>query len=234
MDTNTIHLSLQLVLPVFNEFAERAKLDVPLPLVTQRVTKFHNAKYSSTMMMTFDNQYRFVWRTMTNTEKLLIGTVTFDDHQQNVTRMDREKMYPILFHEKSLIGTNEAVLIASNCLVRLGYYNTNYFKTPPVVRQYAWSEDLYDANPKQPLKPLPYFDVFWPPVTPSGLDASFGDDYAFRIQVSGLSKKVVVFSRLMTTPVAESQSASSVEQLRMFETCPIPMLSHKLEMAQPP
>lgn len=222
MDTNIALLSLQLVLPAFNDFAERAKLDVPLPLVTQRATESHVSAYSPAVMIKFDKRYRFVWDTITNTETKLFGRIRFEDQQQNIARMDRAKAFPALSAQTSLIDTNEAVLIASNCLVRLGYYNTNWFKTPPVVKQYAWSEDLYEADPKMPLKPLPYFNVFWPPITPSGLDASFGDDFMFKIQISGLTKEVVELNRMMSCDVERSQKRPSKEWSQMLEVVPIP------------
>ena len=53
MDTNLILLSLQLVLPAFNNFAQKADLGIPLPLEQKQVTKTNTAKYGSSVMAIF-------------------------------------------------------------------------------------------------------------------------------------------------------------------------------------
>ena len=217
MDTNTLLLSLQLVLPAFNQFAQKADLGINLPLEPERITKSQTAKYSASLMAMFDGRYRFVWNTITNTTTNLLGIINFEDHQNSLARMDRPKTYPLLASKKSLIDTNGALILASNCLLRLGYYNTNWFQIPPVVKQYAWSKNPDD--PSLPLTPLPFFSVIWSPVRPFGFIDGV-EEYAFKLEVSGVDKRIVAFSRLSSAWIERCQNAPIAEQLKMLACCP--------------
>jgi hypothetical protein len=216
MDTNLILLSLQLVLPAFNNFAQKADLGIPLPLEQKQVTKTNTAKYGSSVMAIFEGRYRFLWHTITNTPTNLLGSINYEDHQASLARMDRPKMFPLLAAKKSLIDTNGALLIASNCMWRLGYYNTNWFRVPPIVKQYAWSEN--PDNSSIPLTPLPYFSVVWSPIRPFGFIEGI-EEYAFKLEVSGLDSRIVSFNRLISASIERCRIASVEEQLKMFESC---------------
>jgi len=184
MDTNVILLSLQLVLPAFNDFAEKAQLDVKLPLEMARATKSNVGKNNRGVLMVFDQRYQFNWHSSTGSW----GSINFYDRKFSTPWVDREKMLPWLVKQKSLIGTNEAILIASNCLHRLGFDRPEWVSLPPTITQFTFSPDL-----KTPHLPLPLFSVRWFPRTPhEGLDA-----YAFEIQVSGLDRRIIGFGQLI-------------------------------------
>ena len=179
MDTNIVLLSLQLVLPAFNDFAEKAQLDLKLPLETSRATKTNVGKSNRGVLMVFDDRYQFNWNSGTGSW----GSVSFRDKQLATPNLDRAKMLPWLATQKSLIDTNEAVRIASNCLHRLGYDRPEWVRFPPTVTQYTFSPD-----PNIPQQPL--FAVRWfPPHPPEGVD-----DHAFMIEIYGLDRRITMIS----------------------------------------
>ena len=184
MDTNIVLLSLQLVLPAFNEFAQKAQLGLALPLELPRATKTNVGKNNRGVLMVFDDRYQFNWHSMTGHW----GSISFYDRKFSSPWIDRDKMIPWLVTQKSLIGTNEAVQIASNCLHRLGFDRTNWVVFPPVVTQYSFSPDAIT-----PQQPLPLYSARWfPPNPPEGVDG-----YAFEIQVSGLDRSITCFGQLV-------------------------------------
>jgi hypothetical protein len=183
MDTNIVLLSLQLVMPAFNDFAEKAQLDLKLPLEMTRATKTNVGKNNRGVLMVFDDRYQFNWHSGTG----YWGSVNFMDKQLATPSLDRATMLPWLVTQKSLIGTNEAVIIASNCLHRLGYDRPEWVLFPPTVTQYTFSPD-----PKTPQKPLPIFAIRWfPPHPPEGVES-----HAFMIEVYGLDRRITMINQL--------------------------------------
>ena len=90
MDTNIVLLSLQLVLPAFNDFAQKAQLDVPLPLELSHATKTNVGRNNRGVLMVFDDRYQFNWSSSTGSW----GKVSFTDRKLFSSSFDREKMLP--------------------------------------------------------------------------------------------------------------------------------------------
>jgi len=181
MDTNIVLLSLQLVLPAFNDFAEKAQLDLKLPLEISRATRTNVGKSNRGVLMVFDDRYQFNWNSGTGSW----GSVSFRDKQLATPNLDRAKMLPWLVTQKSLIDTNEAVRIGSNCLHRLGYDRPEWVLFPPIVTQYTFSPD-----PETTQQPLPLFAVRWfPPHPPEGVES-----HAFMIEIYGLDRRITMIN----------------------------------------
>lgn len=190
METNVVFLSLQLLLPIFNEFAEKAELNVPLPLTEERVTKSRIGRsYNSGTLLVFDNRYQFNWNcTITNywgrinsyTDKAVLASLTYEGAP------DKEKLMA-LTKQKSLIDKNEALQIATRVLNRLGYSEKKQKLKPPSIAQHYYGVDEHGN-----ARDLPFFQATWyPKHPPDGVES-----HAFRIDVSGLTKKVTGFSAL--------------------------------------
>lgn len=205
MATNLIAngiLSLQLLLPAFNEFADRAELGVRLPLDEKRVTKSYVSKnqIGPGAMAVFDGQHQFNWTSSTNSP--WTGRFLYYDNSNSVARIDRSKL-PELAKLKSVISTNEAREIAERCLKELGYDLKKVNAAPPIVHQWTY-------DPRQPGEDavlLPAFGLRW---LPEGATEPHWSQILLEMEVSGLSGKITRFE-----PRSGAAKASSID-LRKF------------------
>jgi hypothetical protein len=206
MPTNALSasfLSLQLVLPAFNEFAARGGLDVELPLAERRVTKSHIGKLSPSVMAVLDHRHQFNWNSRTNS--IYEGHIHYYDNSNSVTRMERQRLRELVQYQ-SVISTNEARQIAERFLTSLGYNLTRLRVGPPRVGHYTYQE-----NPGDQPTPVPMFGVRW---FPKGKEKPEWQDVLVEIEVSGLSKRIVRF-----TASPDAAKAVTID-LRRFKTPP--------------
>lgn len=208
MPTNLVAatvLSLQLVLPAFDQFADRAELGLRLPLVEKRLTKSHVGRSSPSLMAIFDDRHQFNWNSSpTDTYK---GSVGYYDNQNSVPRMERSKL-PELAKQKSLLSTIEAKEIAEQGLKNLGYDLKKVKAGPPVVRQ--WTYD--SQKPGEESVPLPAFGLRW---FPKGKKNPHWSEVLVEMEVSGLTKKV---TRFTASPAAVKAVAVDLRQFMTNRT----------------
>jgi len=193
-------LSLQLLLPAFNDFAERVGLDVRVPLEDRRVTKSHIGKSSSSLMVTFDDHHQFNWH---STERdLYKGRIYYLDTQLNGSV--GAARFRQLTNQPTLISTNGARVIAEEAMKSLGFDLKKINAGEPRVGQFT-----YQDKPGDVPMPVPLFGIRW---FPNGIKKPEWHDRLIEIQVSGLTKKIVYFS---ASPAAD---AAVTTDLRRFTT----------------
>jgi len=207
MATNVIAvsaLSLQLLLPAFNDFAQRAGLDMRLPLNEKRVTKSVAGKNQPSFMAVFDGHHQFNWHS--EPDAIHRGRLSYYDNSNSISRLDGPKRRD-LAGRVSLISTNEALAIALACLKNLGYDLAKLDATPPRVKQFTFLEEKRDAEPQ----PLPAFIIEWNKKIKDGEEPHWSD-LLIDVEVSGLTKKVT-----MLTSFRAAAPATGVD-LRQFGT----------------
>jgi len=196
-------LSLQLLLPAFNQFAERAALDMQLPLEERRITKSHVGKFSSSLMATFDDRHHFVWH---STERdVYKGRIYYTDRELNGSVGPSK--FRQLTNQPALISTNEARAIAEQCLKNLGFDLKKIKAGEPRVGQFTYQEKPTD----QPM-PVPLFGVRW---FPKRIRKPEWHDILVEVEVSGRMKKIVYFS---ASPGADDGVAIDLRQFRTNRT----------------
>jgi len=189
MATNAVAaivLSAQLVLPAFNRFAERAVIDVRLPLEENRITKSHSGKLSPSLMVIFDHHHQFNWNS--HREAPYIGEINYYDNKSSVARLEGPQLRE-LTKQKSVISTNEAREVAELCLKNLGFDLKKVKAGPPHVIQWMFDPE----KPGAEQVPLPAYAVRW---FPKGIKEPHWSQQLVQIEVSGLTKKVTSFSSL--------------------------------------
>ncbi len=186
MDTNAIAsavLSLQLLMPAFNQFAQRAELDVSLPLEEARVTKTNASRTQPSFTAVFDHRHQFNW--LSSIQDPHKGILSYYDLEQS--RPFRQPGYTReLLAKRPLISTNEAKAIAERCLTNLSVNLKKMKARPPLVGQYVFQENAGD-----PSSPLPVFGVRW---FKKGSNKPEWYDRLVEIEISGLTKKITRFS----------------------------------------
>jgi hypothetical protein len=181
---NAAALTVQLVLPAFSDFSQKAGLDLSLPFSEQRVTKSYVSKNSPAVMATIDAQHQFNWRSYDGGGKR--GVVNYYDNSNSLSRLQGERLLQ-LTERKSLITTNEAREIAYRFLRRAGYDLGKLRVGEPVVVQWTYKDERTDAPPKL----LPGYDVRF---IPGGIKKAHWSDVLLEIEVSGLMKRVTRFT----------------------------------------
>jgi hypothetical protein len=199
-------LSLQLLLPVFNQFAERAGLDIALPLNDSRVTKSYVSKNKNALMVVFDGHYQFNWDSVP--EDVLKGRILYYDNSNSVARLEGPRLAD-LTGRKSLISSNEASEIAERCLKKLGYDLGKAKADPPRVVQWMYGEEKI---------PLPAYSVRW---FPNGSKKPHWSELLVEVEVSGLTKRVTRIESL------HGATSATVVDIRKFMT-------NRTDKARPP
>lgn len=205
MATNLIAngiITLQLLLPAFNEFADRAELGLRLPLDEKRVTKSYISKnqLSPGAMAVFDGQHQINWNSSTNNP--WTGRFLYYDNSNSVAKVERTKL-PELAKLKSVIPTNGAREIAERCLKKLGYDLKKANAAPPIV--YQWTYD--PQQPGEDAVLLPAFGLRW---LPEGTREPHWSQILLEMEVSGLTRRITRFE-----PQPGAAKASSID-LREF------------------
>lgn len=196
-------LSLQLLLPGFNHFAERAALDVQIPLEERRVTKSHVGKLSSSLMATFDDRHQFNWHSTEH--DVYKGRIYYTDRELNGSIGGLR--FRQLTNQPALITTNEARAIAEQALKNLGFDLKKIKAGEPRVGQFTYQEKPGDV----PM-PVPLFGVRW---FPKRIKKPDWHDILVELEVSGRTKKVVYFS---ASPAADSAVAVDLRQFMTNRT----------------
>jgi hypothetical protein len=185
MPTNLVTgfvLSAQLVLPAFNQFAERAGLDVTLPLEEKRITKSYVGRKNNSAMVTVDNRHHFVWHALeNNTER---GRIYYQDLKWRGA--DRKLKLRQLVNQTALISTNDVRRIAEQCLTNLGVNFDKLEAGLPMVGQHT-----YQHTPEDAVLPVPFFGVRW---FPKGIDKPQWHDLLVEVEISGLNRKITYFN----------------------------------------
>jgi hypothetical protein len=83
-------LSLQLVLPAFNHFAERIGVDASLPFEESRVTKSSVNRKKTAMMAVIDNRHQFNWDSLLDDN--LKGRIYYYDLQESLPHLKTHHM----------------------------------------------------------------------------------------------------------------------------------------------
>lgn len=190
-------LSVQLLLPAFNHFAERAGLEVELPLDEKRITKSHIGKASPSAMVTFDGRHQFNWHSIEKDARS--GRIYYLDTQFNGS--SGAAVFRQVTNQQSKITINEARQIANGCLKNLGYDLTKINAGEPRVGQFTYKETPAD----EPM-PIPLFGFRW---FPSDITKPEWHDRLIEIQVSGITKKIVYFS---ASPASDKSVAVDLSQ----------------------
>lgn len=196
----TITLSLELLLPVFGEFAQKGDLDVTVPLTTNRVTKYYAGKKTRSFMATLDGRHQFNWNSTGDDPHK--GTINYYDrrlcHSFASPRDKREWA-----KQPSLISTTEAREIAERFLTRCGF-NLNRIRVQgPISGEYVLTE-----NPNQEPELLPVFGFRW---VRKGVKEPQWHDVLVEVEVSGLTRKVVCFT---SSPEADKAMAIDLRNYR--------------------
>jgi len=196
-------LSLRLLMPAFNHVAERAHLDVQLPLGEGRVTKFYIGKGSPSLMATIDSHHQFNWH---STERdFYKGRIYYRDTEFNGSI--GPSGFRQLTNQVSIISTNEAKAIAERCLKDLGFDLKKIKASEPVVGQFTYQEKPGDI----PM-PVPLFGIRW---FPKRVKNPEWHDRLVEIQVSGLTRKIVYLS---ASPAADTAVAIDLRQFMTNRT----------------
>jgi len=206
-------LTVRLVLPAFSDFAEKAELDLPLPITESRVTKSFVSKTQPTVMVVVDGRHQFNWRswvedkTIGMAAQLYVGAINYYDNSNSITSLpDGSAPLISLSGKKSLITTNEAREIALSFLKRADYdlSKGRVRVDPPRVKPWRYTPN----DPQQRPLPLPAFDVEF---IRAGVKKPEWFDVLLDVEVSGLTKKKI--TRFTSSP--ELFEAVSVD-LRKF------------------
>lgn len=226
MATNLISatvLSLELLLPVFNRFAERAGLDVSLPLNEIRVTKRHISSNPrpTGLMATFDGQHQFNW--VSDGSAALKGRILYCDNKNSVSRLAGPKARD-LTRRSSLISSNDARIIAERCLKNLGYDLSRIKAGPPRVVQYTFHEEQGELGSAI----LPAFLISW---YPKNVETPHWSELLVEIEVSGLTKKV---SMLTSFRAAEPATGVDLEKVAAGAREPVPPKGTRDKQPSPP
>jgi hypothetical protein len=178
--------TLQLILAAFNQFAERAELDIQLPIQQEDITqiKIRERPYGWCFMIVGD-RHRFNWTIIGNPGDMR-GRINYDDLKYSTPRIDRQTFLPSLTNVPSLITTNEALKIAERCLHRLGYGEKKQYRLPPLIAQFT-----HQNGPQDVPKPVPLYGIRWLP-----MEEDAWESYIFEIEVSGITKKVTRLGQL--------------------------------------
>jgi hypothetical protein len=177
---------MQLVLAAANQFAERAELDVHLPITERDITQAKiRERANGWCFLVVDDRHRFNW-SFDGDPSAMRGRLEYDDLKYSTVYMDREEFLPSLTNTPSLITTNEALTIAQQCLERLSYQHNSEIRLPPVVAQYT-----HQTSEEQIPNPVPLYGIRWL----SREDEAWAP-FIFQIQVSGITKKVTSFNQL--------------------------------------
>jgi hypothetical protein len=204
MPTNIVAasiLSLQIVLPAFNQFAEKAGLDIQLPLEEKRVTRSYVGKKSASLMATFDQRHQFNWFSVHG--NTFQGRIYYEDLEASAPRRSDSQSRE-LTKRPSLISTNEAKELGDRCLKNLGFDFRKIKAGAPHVGQYT-----YQDKPEDERALMPFFGIRW---FPKGKKKPEWHDILVEMEVSGLTKKIVRF-----TPSPRADKAVAVD-LRGFMT----------------
>jgi len=124
MATNTLAvtaLTVRLVLPAFSDFAEKAELDLPLPITQARVTEsfVSKSKTRPAVSITVDGRHYFHWSSWVDDKRfgmkadLMKGKISYVDQSNRLAAMPGK-----LARKQSLITTNEAREIGLGFLKR--------------------------------------------------------------------------------------------------------------------
>ena len=124
------------MLPAFSDFAEKAELDLPLPITQARITESFVSKRSPAVSITVDGRHYFHWRS--HVEDLMKGRISYADQSNRLASMPGK-----LARKESLITTNEAREIGLGFLKRAGYdlSKTGVEMAPPEVTQATYLSD---------------------------------------------------------------------------------------------
>lgn len=191
----TAALTVKLVLPAFSDFAEKAQLDIPLPITEAHITKSYLSKGQPGVMIIVDGRHQFNWHSWVNDKslgmkaQLLVGGINYYNNSNALSRLaGKRAVLRALSEQQSLITTNEAREIALNFLKRAGY-DLSKAKTkvgPPWVIQATYQDD-----PLDPPVPLPGYVIRF---IKKGVKKPEWHDSHMEIEVSGLTKKITRFT----------------------------------------
>lgn len=196
-------LSVQMLLPAFNQFAERAALDGKLPLETNRITKSHIGTASPMLMATFDGRHQFHWHSsVEGTQK---GRIYYLDLKLNGS--SGSLVFRQFTNQNSTITTNEAKDVAEACLKNLGIDIRTLNVGEPIVGQFTFQENAGDV----PM-PIPLFGVRW---FTRGVKEPEWNDRLVEIQVSGVTKKIAYFS---ISPTLDDVTGFDLRQFKTNQT----------------
>lgn len=192
MATNVLFgtvLSLKLLLPYFDHFADSAELDAKPPFTEARVAKLFSFTNSPSVSVWLDGgHYRFFW--LANITNHYMGRLSqFTDWKDSRASLDPEKDLEPLLKVPSLITEREALAIARRFLRRHGYDEDKLGVYPPEVRQI----EFLNVDTGRAGK-LPFFAVrFLPRFAPGGIDESLR--LGIKMEISGITKCVVNFNQ---------------------------------------
>lgn len=176
-------LSIPLMLPVFQDIAQKSELDLGKPLKAYRITEQRFSSDSSTVHMNFGDRFMFSWFAPHKTP--FFGHVTFGDGAHHPGSRYLRESLPDYVNRPSLLTTNQALGVAERALQRLGLASRMATMRPPESEQYYW------GDPAKEGKPLPFFKFTWyPQKTSDGLPPQESWDGKITVHVSGLNKRI--------------------------------------------
>ena len=156
MPSNTLAvaaLTIKLVLPAFSDFAQKAELDLALPITEARITKSFVSKTQPMLMVIADGRHQFNWHSWVNDKSLgmkanlMVGSIHYYDISNALSRLaGKRAVLRALTEKQSLITTNEAREIALRFLEDARYDLRKAKLNPPRVIQATYQDD-----PSQPV-----------------------------------------------------------------------------------
>jgi len=181
--------NLQDALPYIEQFAKNLDLDLPLPLTTNRVTRFILARRIQTMAVWIDNRFGFSYEVSNRFVSV------FSDKKNSLGSLTQTLQPPEIQKAMSTppsITEGQALDTARKYLARLGYDERHLAVGPPQIRQekpfhwftveWMWTHDPVEWVLKEKPRPL------------------------FTMEVDGLRGKVTHFETLMGWKAADSLS----------------------------
>jgi hypothetical protein len=164
--------NLQDTLPYIERFAKNLDLEMPLPLTTNRVSRFYPSKpllhiYTAAVWID-SNRWVFGF----NIRYHII--TTFSDRKNNLGSLTQTLQPPEVLRKMSTpptITQEEALEIARKSLAHLGYDENRFPVGPPQIKQgkpfhwyrikWPWTNDPWTRDPDEPEReiPRPYFEM---------------------------------------------------------------------------
>jgi hypothetical protein len=171
-DTNALITNLVEMLPYIERFAKNLDLEMPLPLITNRVSRFYPSKPSfhvySAAVWIDSNRWVFGF----NVRDPVI--TTFSDREYNLGSLTQTPKPPETWKAMSTppsITETQALEIARKYLARLGYDENRFPVGPPQIKQekpfhwyivkWPWTHDPWTRDPDEPDReiPRPFFEI---------------------------------------------------------------------------
>lgn len=186
MPTNiaaTAVLSVQMLLPVLQDYVRKCEIDMPKPIAEYEITHEQVVPDLNAANLQFEWRFSFGWFASHQTP--YYGSFSFSDGEHDPTASNISERLREYTNRPSLLTTNQALRIAERALQRSGMSERIAGMRSPESVQYFLGPPAKGGNP------LPFFKFTWYPKQPSdGLPPENSSDGEIVIHVSGLNKRV--------------------------------------------